>query len=162
MDATNGMNIPPEYNEVVGTLAAMSPTKQFGAATVRVYAAALREVPIQELREVVWEIVKTSTFPPTVAEILQRVAQKRLSLPEPFAAWQMVCETIAAREGWNELPEAVRQAADAVGGPWGIRHTDNEIALRAHFLQAYREFSATVERETVLSLGQTRRREIKS
>lgn len=140
------------YDEVIGSIAAMSPSKQFGTATVRVYAAALRDVPLDELREVVWEIIKTRIHPPTVSEILSAVAKRRLGLPEPMAAWETLMAALEAHT-YSELPEAVRRAADAVGGPYTIRQTDNEIALRAHFLTAYKEFSATAEHQVVLSIG---------
>lgn len=153
------MNQPAQrdpYHEVVGSIAAMNASKQFGEATVRLYVAALRDVPIDELRECVWDLVKTRTFPPTIAEVLAYVAERRLRLPDIAAAWELVQGCIEARKGWNDLPEPVRRAADSVGGPFSIRASENIDTLRAHFYNAYREFRAQAMREQVLALGNPR------
>lgn len=150
------------YDEVIGVIAAMNPSKQFGRNTIAVYSEALSDVPIEELREAVWEIVKTRTYPPTVSEVLALVVARRLDLPEPMAAWEMLCRVLEERSGYRELPATIQRAADAVGGPFTIRQTDNEIALRAQFLTAYKEFAATAQNEAVLAIGQSQRKEIES
>jgi hypothetical protein len=156
------LNERDPYAEVVGSIAAMNPSKQFGEATVRLYVAALRDVPIDELRERVWELIKTRTFPPTIAEVLQYVAERRANLPGVAEAWELVVDTIAAREGWNDLPEPVRRAADNVGGPFAIKTTNNTDTLRAHFYNAYREFREAAVAETVLALDKPNRRAVTS
>lgn len=143
---------PDPYDEVVAALAAMNPSKQFGPATVRVYVAALRPVPLNELRDAVWEMVKTKVFPPTVAEVLALVAARRLNLPEPFAAWEQVAQA-ASNGAMRQLPEAVLRAANAIGGSWAIRNTDNTVALRGQFLKAYDEFKTEAQTREVLALS---------
>jgi len=147
------------YEETVAAIANMSPSKQFGAATIRVYVEALKPVPLRLLRNVVWQMVRTRVYPPTIAEVLQAVAEHKLQLPEPFAAWEMAVEA-AAQGGMTRLPEPVKRAAAAVGGSWDIRTSENTVALRSHFLRAYEEFRRAAVRERVLELSSPKRKAI--
>jgi len=105
---------------------------QFEDRSIALYADRLRRYPEDLVAQAVDDLIGTETFRPSIGQILEQVADRALNLPTTEEAWE-----IAERGKLKQAPDAVRQAADHVGGRWAILHSDNIATVRAQFRAAY-------------------------
>lgn len=108
------------------------PRQPFPDGAVAFYARKLADYDGAELVRAVDRLTDRSTFLPSVAEIKREIAEERLSLPNVAEAWE-----IAEKGSLRAAPQAVRDAAEFVGGRWAILHGDNAVATRAQFREQY-------------------------
>lgn len=108
--------------------------EHFPQRRLELYAQRLEQLELDVAELVVDEIIDTLRFPPTVADIRLRAAERMLSLPAPADAW-----LAAVSQPARSLPDPVRAALELVGGRHGIRASDDVAAVRSQFLRAYRE-----------------------
>lgn len=127
-----------ELSLSVASLRAAFPNANLPAETVAIYAAALKDLDPADVQEAVVGLIKSSRFFPTVAEIREKVAERRLSLPGPVAAWE---EAVARSEGRWEADKTplVTDALNAIGGIWAVKTSENPVATRAQFLKFFNE-----------------------
>jgi hypothetical protein len=125
----------------VASLRAAYPNANLPAETVAIYAAALEDLDPLDVQEATIALIRSSVYPPTIAEIRQKVAEARLQLPGPVAAWD---EAVRRADGrWDrDANPLVTEAMQAIGGSWAIRTSENVIATRAQFLKFYGELRA--------------------
>lgn len=128
------------------------PKQEVLPETAEVYAAELAHVPFGEAKDAVRVLMRSSKWFPTIAEILERVAERRHPMVRPELAWGEVQDAIS-RVGMYLVPvfrnQAIQRAVNAIG--WrDICTDDNLAATRARFLEAYRS-----AREEVLSAEAT-------
>jgi hypothetical protein len=138
--------------DLVAELAAAFPRQPVTADNVRAYARALDDLPLTVLTATVRELVRTSRFFPTVAEIREAAAERTLGLPSEAEA----LEQVEIRARWardhdgQETPfvhPLVGAAVDHVGGWFALRTTDRPDVLRGQLLRLYREGRAAAVRE---------------
>lgn len=110
--------------------------------TIQTYAAKLQDLDPAEVYDAMQQIVRTSKWPPSLADIREAVAERTLNLPTVEEAWE-----IAESGSLKNAPEPVRRAAEYVGGRWNILHSDNPTATRAQFREAYEGYRATAIRD---------------
>lgn len=121
---------------------------------VRAYHRVLSDLDADLLNSVADHIMGTSTFFPSAGEIRRaafHLAEIGLGIPSAQDAWAEVSAMIRkgfweTDKGWWEArpPNAedwshplVQKAVDAVGGWVALRTSENTVADRARFLQAY-------------------------
>lgn len=127
--------------------------------TAQLWFGALSDLPYPVAEAAVLQVLSTSSFWPTVAQIRQaaETIDPHNSLPSPELAWEEVLRQIA-RVGYYGTPnwsnEAIGRAAYALYGGWkqlcqscGI---SSMPADRAHFNQIYTALTETERRETQL------------
>jgi hypothetical protein len=108
------------------------PREPFPDRTIALYGERLGRYPEELVLRAVDDLVGTATFRPSVGQVMERVAERALNLPTAEEAWE-----IAERGTLRDAPEAVREAAEYVGGRWAILHSDNPTTVRAQFRTAY-------------------------
>ena len=121
---------------------------------VHAYHIALQDIDVDLLGQVVQHIISTATFFPSAGEIRRaafRLAEIGLGIPTAQDAWAEVSAMIRkgfwdTGNGWYEAraPRTedwshplVQKAVDAVGGWLALRTSENVVADRARFLEAY-------------------------
>lgn len=127
-----------ELSLSVASLRAAYPNQNLPVETVAVYAAALEDLEPADVRDATAALIKASRFFPTVAEIRERVAETRLSLPGPTAAW---LEATGRADGTFEgvRHPLVTEALNGIGGVWAVKTTENPVATRSQFLKFFNE-----------------------
>lgn len=120
---------------LVGTLAAAY-RLDLGAETATLYAAQLEPFDAHETADAIQALISVEERFPSIARIRREIGDRRAMLPSPIEAWQLVVQ------GAAPLPQPVREARDAIGGPWAIRTHDQPSILRAQFIKAYEEIRA--------------------
>ena len=131
--------------DALAALAAAYPDRQIGPDTIAVYLAALDDLPDAEVEQAVAALIRTAHWPPSIAQIRERVAEERLALPTPAAALAQV-ELHVFRRGGAPHPD-VAEALRIVGGARAWRESDRPSVLRGQFLAAYADLRATAVRE---------------
>lgn len=140
-----------EAMKLMAILRAAWPRQEVGMDTAEVYAGMLSDIPFDEGKAAVTKLVQTTKFFPTVAEILEQVAESRCELDSPEMAWGEVQKAIAKVGSYHqplfENPE-IQRAVNAIG--WKqICLDENLAATRARFIDAYRAARAKrIESET--------------
>lgn len=128
-----------EAVQLVGVLAAAYPNFPVSEATIQVYAAALGDLETSAAVRAAEELVATSRFFPTVAEIRAAAAERTMGLPTPEEALGLVLGEVR-RCGIYGRPRfdcpVVAEAVRVVGFR-NICTSDNPEALRAHFFRVY-------------------------
>lgn len=136
------------------------PDQQRGKATTELYYQMLRDLPDETIEAAVRQrIASENPFFPRVGEIRQAaidIASGADSVMPAPEAWGKLLRWIRRYGGgyqyWTasgptdppQLPELVKKAADAIGGVRYIGMSENLVADRARFIEAYNVF---VERE---------------
>jgi len=150
-------------NAMIGKLVKAFPT-QMEDGTVDIYEEYLADVPDEDLRLAVNEVIATAKFFPRVAEIREKAVEIRLrreGVPHPADAWAEVQREIRAK-GFYEKPEfshpMVREAMLAVGGWTHLTGPDdpNMETVRAQYLRIYDSMVSRLKHDRRL-LPDTRR-----
>ena len=130
-----------EALKLVAILKAAYPRQETDEATAEAYVGFLTDLDVDLVDRVVRDLIATSRFFPTIAEIRGAAAEASCGLPSVTAALAMVTERhrltddeLAARP----LPVAVKQAYRLVGGAWAFRTSEHPTTLHAQFRDAYR------------------------
>ena len=132
--------------------------KELPKPTIRIYLNAMEDLSPDFLIKACDEIIKTSKFFPTVAEIRETTIRldKNINLPLPWdAAWSEVM-TKVQREGRNRTSEwssqTIPQALKALGGYQRVCEATAIGVVEARFKNAY-ERTATGDRRKALLGG---------
>lgn len=131
-----------QTQEIVAILAATWTRPPVEKATVHAYAFALADLDHVAAKAAVLELMQTSRFLPTIAEIRERCVKGRVNLPTPEEAFGIVRRAIG-RHGAYLTPvfdcEEIQSAVDAIS--WKeICLGENPVSNRARFIDAYRGF----------------------
>jgi len=139
----------PEQLEIelarrVGLLAASFPSAVVPAATLKVYARMLADIPLAVLDVVIEQCLAECKFFPTIAELRERVlahATPAGAHPDAAEAWGLVLAEIK-REGHMGTPrfadEVVARAVRIMDW-WQLCVSENPVADRAHFMRIYEQ-----------------------
>lgn len=129
-----------EALKLVAVLKGAYPRQPTDEATAEVYVGFLVDLDYEQANDAIRRLIQTSRFFPTIAEIREEVAETACGLPSVTEALAMVLERnhLSDEElAANPLPEAVKKAYRIVGGSWAFRTSENPVALRAQFRDAY-------------------------
>jgi hypothetical protein len=110
------------------------PRADFPDASVQLYGRMLAAHPGEEVAEAVKRLVLRSTFLPSIAEIVEEIAEARLGLPSAAEALE-----ILEHGSLKEAPAEVRASAKAIGGRYSYATSENPTAIRAQFRRDYEE-----------------------
>jgi hypothetical protein len=124
-------------------LAAAYPNANVAAATLAVYMRTLADIEDDLLDAAAADCITRCVFFPTVAEIRHaaaQVAKLRFGAPSAGEAWEEVTRGFRDghdASGWSHpwIESAIRQS----GGWYSLRMSENQVADRARFLEAYKE-----------------------
>jgi hypothetical protein len=104
---------------------------------IRVWSRMLSDVPFVEASSALEEILSTAKHPPSIGEIREVIARRRVNAPDAAEAWEEVRKAIQSH-GYNRTPKwsspMIAAAVEAFG--WVnlcMSNVDDEPATRAHF-----------------------------
>lgn len=119
---------------------------------IEVYIEALIDLDPMLLESAVLQCITSCKFYPKPAEIREAAADLELKakgVPDPYEAWAIALKALAAGIGHpiagannaarSSVPPHVDRAAQAVGGWRVLAMSENLVADRARFIDAYRE-----------------------
>jgi hypothetical protein len=138
---------------LVAKLVAAFPNREIPAATVKVYVGHLSCIPTQLLAIAVDELIQTSVFFPTIAELRKAAAQAKLGdVPSAEEAWSEVLTEMRST-GRQYTPDFSHRAIDrAVRDVGGWRYLCNSEGLsfeRTYFLKTFKDLVSRAERITL-------------
>jgi hypothetical protein len=148
-----------EAGGLVSLLADAYPHVQVRKGTAEAYAIALADLSLEEAHRAVVELLGTSKFWPTIAEIRELVARHRTGLPDAETAWAIVVRSaeaanaeISTRGSYQRVPfgcELIERAVAVIG--WErIRSGEDRSILSAQFRKLYETWRAGVDRRVAL------------
>ena len=127
-----------------------------GKTTDDVYWDLLQDVPGDLLAAAARQYATTGKFFPSVAE-LREIARNiacgaglHAAPLTPEEAYEAVGRYLANPDLEDQPPMTAMRALDFVGGTWEWRHSERPGLLRRDFMDAYRAFQATADREASL------------
>lgn len=150
---------PMTRPESIAALAAAFTTNGVPADTVDIYLAALADIPPDELQEAVVHIIETQEerWFPTVATIRRVIFERRLALPTPEQAWDLIQNDVYR----VNAPRPVRESVAALGGMYTLGQLPAGMG-RSQFIAQYhdaRQRAISEEsRESRIALPPARRR----
>lgn len=127
-----------EATALVAVLAASFPKQQVGESTVKAYAGALLDIPVELAGAAVKTLQHGSRFFPSIAEIREAVAELSLGAPSPMMAFE---SARTPKEPGVARHPVVQRAKRMVGDDWHWKETPSGI-LQKSFLAAYAEAKA--------------------
>jgi hypothetical protein len=136
-----------ESLKVMAYLKAMFPRQELGADTIAGYGDAFRAVPFLDAMVAARKHVATSTFFPSVAELLKLVAAARVDAPPVEVAWAEVIGAIRAYGRYREPVWSHPLVAAAVGSMGWLTFCNSENITIEH-AQFTRVYNAYAQRET--------------
>lgn len=139
---------PDQVVEVVGLLG-IAFAQPISAETFEVYEPALEDLDVVDHRGLVKTLLRTMKRWPSPAVLREAILSRHgLLAPDEDQAWTMVVDYAGKGEGFEHLPEPVREALTAVGGTWSIKHHDRGV-VHAQFRDAYRKAKERADRGTL-------------
>lgn len=131
-----------EALKLVKIIQSAYPRQEFPEDTVRIYALSLADLPAKLGQQAVMELIRTSKWTPTIAEIRQRAAEIGRPMPAVDEAWS---EAQRAARGFKPgvlmdvhwSTDEVAEAVAAIGGLWGIAMTSRPEVLQRQFTETY-------------------------
>lgn len=124
-----------EALKLVKVLEAAYPRGEFTRERAEVYIRFLEPLDYRAANAAVAQLIATSRYLPTIAEIRETVARMTAGIPEPEEALEEVVE--AARRGRYEFSHpAIRKAVDALGWEY-IQYSEDPGVWRSQFLRLY-------------------------
>lgn len=125
---------------LMALLKAAWPRMELGDATLEVYARALSDIDLPAIESAVMDLLQTSTFFPSVAEIREAVAVDRVRLPTPEEAWGIVRRAIGSVGSYRSPVfdcEEIFLAVRDIG--WQSLCLDgNPASIRSRFIDAFK------------------------
>ena len=131
---------PSESAYILEELRAAYPNAKISKDTFVVYEKNLRPYHFVAVVTVIRCLIRTSKFFPTVAEILEQLAEMMLQLPSTAGAWSEVI-TEVKRVGHTTKPEFSHRLIDdtikRMGGWYRQCSSQNHVAERARFCELF-------------------------
>jgi hypothetical protein len=132
-----------ETLRVLKILGDVFPSFPLSSSAVEVYVRLLADLPGRVLEQAALDHISHSTFFPSIAELRSAVfniLEAIDPLPSEYEAWSVVQAEIC-RIGQGDRPKfryaLVAQAVEQLGWRY-LCLSENQVADRAHFIQAYR------------------------
>jgi hypothetical protein len=138
-----------ELAKVMGGLAILYPRFELKKETIVAYHRILGDLPYEMLNAASLEIGRANTFFPSAAELRKAamaLVERADGVPSAQDAWGEVCRSFGSHGFYRGAPEwshaLVGKAVAAIGGYAELCHSDNPIADRARFIEAYNAYLA--------------------
>jgi hypothetical protein len=150
-----------EAGWLIAELRAAYPRSQFPAESIHVYVAYLLDLNYEVTHRAIKEIISSSDFMPSIAQIRTLVFDRELGLPSPDAAWELVSRRwgqsrLVGGDNLIVIPEEVKRALDAAGiDPYRFWTSDDRQWLRKMFLECYAEIRNRILRTENLGLARS-------
>ena len=150
-----------QFAAIMAMLSATYPRTQLQPETANIYYTVLQDLDTDLLKAAVLEIIATSKWFPAASEIRAaafELVEQAEGVPDAYQAWTQVLSEIgrvgrSGRPEWTH--EAVGATVKAIGG-WGyLCMSENMVADRARFVEAY-GMTVKRERETMRMLPAVR------
>jgi len=147
----------PTFKAILAVLASTYPNYKLSAETLNAYHSILADLDVDLLKSATLHIAATSKWFPAASEIRAAafsLVEQSEGVPDAYEAWTQVLSEIgrvgrAGRPNWTH--EAVGATVQAIGG-WGyLCMSENMVADRARFVEAY-GMMVSRERERVRML----------
>ena len=147
-----------EVAQVLGLLAACYPRYQLTDDTVDAYVLMLADIPADLLKAGAIEHARQSKWFPSVAELVgsaHDVGHHTVDALVASEAWGVVMRRLRVPDRtWIAGQEYVRRPCDenteravkAIGGWTYLRHSEDGVADRARFIQAYQDIATQQKR----------------
>jgi hypothetical protein len=125
--------------DVLALLVGSYPRQALGAATLNAYTVMLVDLDGDQAMRAVTELVATSKWFPSIAEIRERAAESTAGVPDFDQAWDEVQARIQDT-GYGPMPQwsspALADSVRAIG--WKtLCHDENQATVRAQFRDMY-------------------------
>ena len=149
------------FKAIMAVLASSYPKYELQPETLTAYHAVLADLDVALLKAATLHIAATSKWFPAASEIRAaafELVEQAEGVPDAYQAWTQVLSEIgrvgrSGRPGWTH--EAVGATVKAIGG-WGyLCMSENMVADRARFVEAY-GMTVKRERETMRMLPAVR------
>jgi hypothetical protein len=150
---------PSETAQILAELKAAYPRQEITPDTLKIYAAHLLPFEVDQVQAAVREHTRESRFFPTVAELLERVAEETAGVPSPPVAWAEVSKELR-RVGHTGAPswshELIREAVVMFGWRRLCETSTSSLATdRARFIELYEELRRHEIRRSVNAGAET-------
>lgn len=145
--------------QCLALLAENWPKEPFNEARQRIYEMALADINPELLKAAVLACIATRTWFPQPAEIRQQAAdlvQRASGQMGAYEAWGELTKMLRRGYGINRTPsldDLTQRALDAIGGWRWFCNSDNPVADRARFIQAYEQLVARQNNDIMLLPG---------
>ena len=138
-----------EAQKLVAVLKAAYPRQPIPPETTRLYAAQLVDLPADAVERAVRDLIASSPYFPTLADIRRRVAELQLGAPSAWQAWEEVEQQCRAashhgggvwepyRPRWSH--PLVERVVKLMGGFWQLYESERLSVERAQFLRLYEQ-----------------------
>jgi len=151
---SNGNNLA----KCIGLLMAAYPRQEFPEPSQRLYARMLADIPGDLLEAAIMDIISKKTFLPSISEIREAAAglvEKSAGQVSAVEAWAHVCKQITrvGRYGSPDFDDITRRAVEAVGGWRELCNSENAVADRARFYQAYDQLASSGRGDAMMLPG---------
>lgn len=151
------MATPNDIQQVINMLMAAFPNFKPSELTPEIYFQTLQDIPSDELKAAVLQCLTESgrAFAPSIGEIRGAVSDIRrasANTPSAYDAWQEVCDQIR-RVGSYGTPEFSSLLIQRTVNNLGWRNlcmSENQVADRARFLQAFEQLAERATKESML------------
>lgn len=133
--------------KILGGLAALYPRYELTEATIAAYHRVLEDVPGDVLDRAALHLGSTNTFFPAAAELRAaafELVETAQGIPNAWDAWTEVTKSFGTNGIYWGAPDwthpLIARAVDAIGGYAALCRSENAMADRARFVQAYETF----------------------
>lgn len=119
------------------------PRQEIAEGTVAVYCDALRTVPYEAVMAAARTHVATSSFFPTIAELLKPIAEATVGSEPAEQAWLEVKRAISRwgrYQPWQFANPITTAAVEALGKESLCSADETLVAERAHFMRIYESY----------------------
>ena len=139
--------------QILFVLGAAYPRFELTPETVQIYEETLSDIPVDALQAATLDMVAESKFFPTVAEIRKSAfALMAEDEPDAYSAWGKTLDLlrdgrghpIISRSREFDVHPLIEQTVRQVGGWSYLAQTENVVADRARFIDAY---DRTIEKQ---------------
>lgn len=133
--------------EILAVLAAAYPRFELPVATIQIYEKTLSDIPVDALQAATLDLVAESKFFPTAHEIRKSAFALMADddTPDAYSAWATTLDFVREGRGnpttgksreWD-IPALIEQTVRQVGGWSYLALSENVVADRARFIDAY-------------------------
>lgn len=134
-----------EAGNLIARLAALYPRQELAPETLAGYVRYILDLDASEASDAVDEWVATERFFPTISEIREVAAMRRLNAPAPAEAW------LQCHGGQAPKHPLALKALQAIGGQWAVRTSENPEFLRRDFVDTYTALVQSAVREQTVA-----------
>ncbi len=145
-----------EVAEVLGMLSSVYPHYNLTPETIKSYAILLSDIPVDTLKAAAIQCARTKTFFPSVSELVSAAYDFIDDDTTPEEAWGIVVKHMSRpmttyhagkKLKLKPLSDRIERAVTAIGGWPVLRASENYVADRARFIDAYRGLKEREKRQ---------------